>query len=244
MMPRMQQRLISFDLDGTLVDSAGEIAEAANRTLQDFGIPPRPAGSFSALIGHGHEVLIARLREQVLCEQPDALQRLPLEAMLERMHAHYTDTAGSEAMPYPDCAETLQALRDAGVMLACITNKHHRFAQQVLDGCGLSPHFALLIGGDTLATRKPAAGPLRHVLERLGVPAARAAHVGDSTIDIECARAAGAAGWAVTWGYGGLDALAAAGAQRIFSSFEDIRSFVLADQGIATRHSDRVARSC
>ncbi len=231
MMPPMQQRLISFDLDGTLVDTAGEIAEAANRTLRDFGIAPRPVSSFTPLIGHGHEVFIARLRE----EHPDALQRLPLNEMLERMNVHYTDTAGTMAPPYPDCAATLQALRDAGVVLACITNKHHRFAQQVLDGSGLSPHFALVIGGDTLATRKPAAGPLRHALERLGVPAARAAHVGDASIDIQCARAAGVAAWAVTWGYGSRDALTAAGAHRVFSSFKDIRSIARADPSLATR---------
>jgi phosphoglycolate phosphatase len=227
----MQQRLISFDLDGTLVDTAGEIAEAANRTLRDFGIAPRAASSFTPLIGHGHEVLIARLRE----EQPDALQRLPLAAMLERMNTHYTDTAGTMAMPYPDCDETLQALLDAGALLACITNKHHRFAQQVLDGSGLSHCFALVIGGDTLAARKPDAGPLRHALERFGVPASRAAHVGDSIIDIECARAADVAAWAVTWGYGSCEALSAAGAHRVFSSFQDLRSFALADQALATR---------
>ena len=235
MMLPMQQELISFDLDGTLVDTAGEIAEAANRTLHDFGIARRPASSFTPLIGHGHEVLIARLREQLMCEQPDALQRLRLDAMLERMNAHYADTAGTTARPYPDCAETLQALLDAGVQLVCITNKHQRFAQQVLDGSGLTPHFSLVIGGDTLATRKPDAGPLRHALERFDVPVARAAHVGDSTIDIECARAAGVAAWAVTWGYGGRDALTIDGAHRVFSSFQDIRSFVLADQDLATR---------
>jgi len=231
----MQQRLISFDLDGTLVDTAGEIAEAANRTLRDFGLPPWSTASLTPLIGHGHEVLIARLREQLQREQPGALQRLPLQAMLDRMNAHYGDTAGTTAMPYPDCEATLQALRDAGVQLACITNKHHRFARQVLDGCGLSPHFALVIGGDTLATRKPDAGPLRHALERLGVPAACAAHAGDSTIDIECARAAGVAAWAVAWGYGSRDALVAAGAHRVCLSFQDMRSSALVDQGLATR---------
>ena len=235
MMLPMQQRLVSFDLDGTLVDTAGEIAEAANRTLRDFGFAPRQAASFIPLIGQGHEVLVVRLRKQLLREQPDALQRLTLSAMLERMNAHYDDTAGTTAKPYPGCAETLQALLDAGALLACITNKHHRFAQQVLDGSGLSARFALVIGGDTLATRKPDAGPLRHALERFGVPAARAAHVGDSTIDIECAHASGVAAWAVTWGYGSRDALAASGAHQLFSSFQDIRSFALADQGLATR---------
>lgn len=234
MMPSMRPRLISFDLDGTLVDTAGEIAEAANRTLHDFDIAPRPPPQFTPLIGHGHEVLITRLREQVLRERPELLERLPLDAMLELMDTHYTATAGTTARPYPGCAETLQALLDAGVRLVCITNKHQRFAQRVLDGSGLLRRFALVIGGDTLATRKPDAGPLRHALERFAVPPTRAAHVGDSTIDIECARAAGAAAWAVTWGYGSRDELTA-GAHFVFSSFRAIGSFALTDPDLAAR---------
>jgi phosphoglycolate phosphatase len=197
----MSYDIVSFDLDGTLVDTAGEIAEAANRALESHGIARRPVPEITRLIGHGTHELIAGLVTVATTEQPDLAARVQLPAVQASMDLHYAATTGTMARTFDGARAGLELLRATGVRLACVTNKELRHARRVLEVTGLQEFFALTIGGDSLPTRKPDAGVLRHVVGALGCEPWRSAHVGDSRIDVEAARNAGVAAWAVPYGY-------------------------------------------
>lgn len=209
--------LLSFDLDGTLVDTAGEIADAVNRVLVEVDVAPCPQALIASLIGAGAHALMLRLLARI-----DPRQRLDRRSLLARLDHHYAMTAGTRSELYPGARECLQALRDDGMRLALVTNKEFRHARAVLDAHRLSGYFELVIGGDSLAWKKPDARVLRHVMTVLQVSPDRTAHVGDSITDLQAARRAGVADWAVSWGYNGGRPVAEEGPGRLFGSFAEL----------------------
>lgn len=218
---------LSFDLDGTLVDTAGEIADAANLTLAEFGVPPQPQALITRLIGHGTRQLMLRLLAHVMLERPLRAARLPVDEVIACFDRHYAATVGTRARPYAGCLETLQQLRSAGVRLACVTNKEQRFARQVLEVTALAGCFDLLVGGDTLPHRKPDRQVIDHVLAMMNTSQEQLAHIGDSRTDIETARNAGVAAWAVPHGYNGGEPIELSHPHRIFQTLPDIARHVL-----------------
>lgn len=226
--PEPRVALVSFDLDGTLVDTAGEIAEAANRAVEEHGLPRQPVAELTLLIGHGAHALMRQLLARLAGQ--GARQRPPLDvdAVIASFERHYLDTTGTQGLPYPGCHQTLQRLRAGGVRLACVTNKEGRLTRQLLRHHGLSEAFDLVIGGDTLPQKKPHASVLQHLAGQLGVGIGQLAHVGDSAIDVQAARNAGAAAWAVPWGYNAGQPIASASPDRIFDSLPAVADHVLA----------------
>ena len=223
----MRYELISFDLDGTLVDTASEIAEAANRALDAHGIARRPVAEITLLIGAGTRELMLKLLARCFLEQPALAERVRTGDVLSSMDEHYAMTTGTSAVPYGGCHEALADIKTIGVRLACVTNKESRHARRVLEAAQLHGYFDLVIGGDSLNEKKPHASVLHHVAAHFGVATARVAHVGDSSIDVQAARNAGVAAWAVPYGYNAGVPVAQAHPDRLFDSLPQVAAHVL-----------------
>lgn len=223
----MPIQALSFDLDGTLVDTAPEIAEAVNLLLVEFRLVPLSEALITQQIGAGIEPLLERVLDLVRLVDPVGATRIPFARLLQRLRVHYDTTAGSRLCAYPGAAGALAALKSSGVRLACLTNKDSRYAQRVLRNNGLDDYFELLIGGDSLPVRKPDAGAVRHVLQAFGVAPAAFAHVGDSATDVAAAHNAGVVSWVLPHGYNSGVPIRLAKPDRIFDSLAAVAAHVL-----------------
>jgi phosphoglycolate phosphatase len=191
---------VLFDLDGTLLDTAADIAEALNRAMAESGWPPIDPSEVRRMIGRGSPMLM---------ERAAALQGRPLDeaakaALLERFFHHYgflEESGEFKAKPYAGAAECLRTLHEAGSRIAVVTNKHERFATGLLKALALSDWVDYVVGGDSCPRRKPDPAPLLFACEQLGVTAARALMVGDSINDVQAARGAGIPVICVPYGY-------------------------------------------
>jgi phosphoglycolate phosphatase len=143
------------------------------------------------------------------------------------MDRHYAVTTGSSARPYGGCDQVLADLRQAGIRLACVTNKEIRHAVRVLQVTGLAGYFDLVIGGDSLPEKKPHASVLRHVARTLEVGLVQCAHLGDSETDVAAARNAGVAAWAVPYGYNAGRPIADAQPDLLFDDLPSVSRHVL-----------------
>lgn len=197
--------LVVFDLDGTLVDSASDIAEAVNRTLTDWSLPRVEESVIRGWIGDGARALVSSAFAH-------AGKQADLDEVMPGFMVHYADCLLLYPTVYPGVMEALQALRERGIAVAVCTNKPERFVRPLLDALDLGQYFEVIVGGDTLPERKPSAVPLLHVVKHFGLQPAQCLMVGDSATDIQTAAAAGVPMALVTYGYlRGLDARAVQG---------------------------------
>jgi phosphoglycolate phosphatase len=188
-------RAVVFDLDGTLIDSAGELRAALNRALGTLGRRHLSHREVTAMIGDG----IVRLTERALAATGGPLTDGALDAAVESVLDAYAEMPPSTL--YDGARETLADLTERGIALALCTNKPIDATRHLLDQLGLAGQFQAVAGGDSYPMRKPDPMPVRGLLAQLGVAPAEAALVGDSRNDITAGQAAGLTTIAVTYGY-------------------------------------------
>ena len=194
-----------IDLDGTMVDTLGDFAEALNRMLGDLELPPIAAQHIERMVGKGSEHLLRSVLNHVLEHMGKAPTAIEIEALYAHAwpsyQRHYLAINGHYARVYPGVEAGLQALRHAGLRLACLTNKPTSFALPLLRAKGLEGYFEQVFGGDSFDKHKPDPLPLLKTCEALQTAPARTLMVGDSSNDAQAARAAGCPVVLVTYGY-------------------------------------------
>lgn len=183
-----------FDLDGTLIDSAPTIMAAGNLLLAERDLPPLSLPEAKSYIGNGAKVFI-----QKALATRGALEGADLDAAHDRMEALYERVDFSASTPFPGMKAALEGFAARGHPLAICTNRPAGPARMELAAHGLADLFSVVVGGDTLAVRKPDPAPLRLAAEQLGAGAY--AFIGDSDVDAATADAAGAAFLLFTEGY-------------------------------------------
>jgi len=191
-------RAAIIDLDGTLLDTAGDFHAAVNRMRADFDLPPLALDTIVSFVGKGSENLIRQVLAQGL--DADTAER-QFDAALACYQRHYADINGSHVALYPEVISGLTALRAHGLRLACVTNKPFGFALALLRQTDLLGYFEVVYGGDSLPTRKPDPGPLLQVCADFGLAPEQVVAIGDSSNDALAARAAGCRVLNVPYGY-------------------------------------------
>jgi len=194
------KQVLLFDLDGTLVDSAPDLALAINDMLGQLGRETFSEQTIRNWVGNGAQVLVQR----ALAGNADSsinVEPQMLESALALFLASYRANVCVTTVLYPGVLETLKLLKSQGYRLAVITNKPECFIAPILEGLAINHYFELIIGGDTLAKRKPDPLQLQHACRQLKVSHEQCVMVGDSKNDILAAQAANMQSVGLTYGY-------------------------------------------
>ncbi len=191
------QPIVAFDLDGTLVDTAPDLLAALDVVLSADGLPTLPRELGRGMIGHGAKAMIAR----GLRHFGETVTEARLEPMHDRFLAYYCNHIADSSRPFPGAVAALDRLEAAGVRLVVCTNKLEALSRQLLEALELAPRFAAIVGPDTLGVRKPDPAHVLGAIELGAGDPARAAMVGDSSLDVTAAQRAGVPVVAVDFGY-------------------------------------------
>jgi phosphoglycolate phosphatase len=193
----MPDRILVFDLDGTLVDTAPDLMHATNHVLATLKRRPITMDEVRSFVGHGAKALIKRG-----CEATgDPVDPRAIETLYQEFIIYYASNIAVSSRPFPGLVNFLNHCAAEGVRLAVCTNKLESLSIRLLDALGLSHHFGAVVGPDTIGIAKPDPGPFHEAVKRLGVANPRAIMIGDSETDILTARAAGVPVVAVPFGY-------------------------------------------
>jgi phosphoglycolate phosphatase len=212
-------RAILFDLDGTLVDTAPDIAAAVDATLRELDYPAVGANQVRTWIGRGVDVLLHR----VLTRERDGQAGADEHARArERFLAHYAAHNGRVAKVYPGVREGIAHAKRLGIAMCCVTNKLQGFSEALLALTGLDRELAFVQGGDALPKTKPDPLPLTHAATRLGFAPGECLMVGDSSNDARAARAAGMPVVLVGYGYTEDMPVAEIDCDAVFDSVADV----------------------
>lgn len=186
--------IVGFDLDGTLLDTSGDLAAAVNYAIGTIGRPAFPVEEIKPFVGKGAKVMLERaLTASGGFDEAIIAHTLPI--LLD----YYEQNLAIHSLPYPGLIDAMDVLQAAGVKLAICTNKAERFTIPLMHQIGLSDRFASIIGGDTVGVAKPDPAPIHAMIEQAG--GGRTIFLGDTINDIAGARNAGIPSIAVSFGF-------------------------------------------
>ena len=215
----MKYDLVIFDLDGTILDTLNDLANAVNYALKIHGYPTRSVEEVRIFVGNGVANLIARAL-------PEAVDEAEHAAVLADFKARYRDHMNDLTRPYPGIPELLAALKRAGVKVGVNSNKFDAALQNL---CRL--HFDglydLAAGECDTTPKKPDPTAARRIMSELGVPPERAIYIGDSAVDLQTAKNAGTASAWVSWGFRRREEMQGCEAVNTFDSVEELQAFLL-----------------
>ncbi len=218
--PELPFDLVMFDLDGTLLETAPELADAVNDTLAALGLEPVSPGSVRDWIGNGVRALLMQAMAIASGQSVDVIRSSErLEQAVRLFEPLYAARCGSNSWLYPQVDVVVRQWHALGMRLAVVTNKDSRFTHLLLEHHGLSPWFDRVIAGDTLARKKPAPDGILDCLAHFGVASTRALFIGDSSIDVATARNAGVRVWVRAGGYNQGQPIADSQPDRVFDDY-------------------------
>ena len=191
-------KLVLIDLDGTLVDSVPDLAFSVDETMRHLGLPMRGEAAVRTWVGNGVE----RLVERALADDVDGKPAPEaLENALPIFMGIYAQNISGRSRLYPGVVEGLDWMLEAGLRLACVTNKAEAFTLPLLRNLGVLDRFEFVVSGDTLPVKKPDPAPLLHAAAKVGADPHECLMIGDSKSDVQAARAAGFGIVCVSYGY-------------------------------------------
>ncbi len=193
----MKDVTVVFDLDGTMIDTAGDLTRALNHLLAKMGLPSADRAIIGETTGQGAKAMIQRAMLALNQQVPET----HFDPLVEDFIAYYREHIAVESKPFPGFVEALQWLRTEGANFAVCTNKREELARKLLSELKLDDYFAAIVGGDTLPVRKPHPDHLLGAIMAAGGKPNRSVMVGDSRTDIQAARGAGVPVVTVSWGY-------------------------------------------
>lgn len=193
----MAASAVILDLDGTLVDTAPDLAQATNHVLGRNGRRAVSLDEIRSLVGHGARKLIRRGFALTGAELADDL----VEPLFEEFIDYYGNHISERSRPFPGVIGLLEQCREAGIRLAVCTNKQEGLSLKLLADLKLSGYFSAVVGADTMGVAKPDPAPYREAVRRAGATISRSLMIGDSGTDVLLARAVGVPVIAVSFGY-------------------------------------------
>lgn len=217
----MRLRSVTIDLDGTLLDTIVDLADACNAMLAELGQPPRSLEQIHSFVGKGMAVLVERCLTYGVPPETQTLGEA-----IEVFRRHYKQINGRATRIYPGVIEGLDVLRDRGLALACVTNKPAAFTVPLLERMGLAGYFPVVVSGDTLPHKKPRPEPILHACLLMSSTPATNVHIGDSANDIDAARAAGSPVLCVPYGYNEGRAVDSADCDALVSSLLEAAEWI------------------
>ena len=214
-----------FDLDGTLVETAPEIADAVNDTLRYFDWPVVTQQQVNDWIGHGTKELLIMALASVTKSSVEAVRVSDdLKQALPIFDRCYQERCGTRSHLYPHVKEVLTRLRQQGSKLAVVTNKEGRYTDIVLRVHGLTDLFDIVISGDSFPVKKPNPTSVQNCLARWNVLPQQALFVGDSSIDAQTARNANVPVWLLPYGYNMGQTVQSCQPDRVIANFSELLS--------------------